>query len=114
MGDRCHHSVRNVDGNDSRTRVNDLEVNELEHLTFDRETAVRQHLDSEPCYIKQVLWSNIGIDENFEVTLRLRWEFTLLSLESLHTGITEVNLKSAILRIPYHETGAKFLQLGDC
>jgi len=44
--DRCHHSVRNADGNDSRTRVNDLKVNELEHLTFDRETVVRQHLDS--------------------------------------------------------------------
>ena len=54
----------------SRSRVNDLEVNELEHLTFNREPVVRQHLDSEPGCIEQVLWSSIGIDENCEVTLR--------------------------------------------
>jgi hypothetical protein len=100
--DRRHHSVRNIDGNEvhSRSRVNDLEVNELENLTFDREPVVRQHLGSETGCIKQVLWSSVGIDENIEVMLRLSWEFTLLSLEILHTGITEVNLKSAILRIP--------------
>jgi hypothetical protein len=38
-----------------------LQVNELEHLTFDREPVVRQHLDSEPGCIKQVLWSSVGI-----------------------------------------------------
>jgi hypothetical protein len=57
------------DGNEvhSRSRVNVFEVNELEHLKFDREPVVRQHLGSEPGCIKQVLWSSVDIDENIEV-----------------------------------------------
>jgi hypothetical protein len=86
----------------------------LENLAFDGEPVVRLRLGSELGCIKQVHWSSVGIDESIEVMFRLRWEFTLPSLENLHTGITEVGLKSEILRIPYHETGAVFLQLGDC
>ncbi len=87
----------------------------LQGQWFGSQRVGASHVRSRPCsQAASQQWSGL----NQTGSLVQRWhrrkhwgyvEFTLLSLEDLYTGIIEVNLKSAILRIPYHETGAEFL-----